>query len=120
MATACRRALRRAICKCNGLNQNWNREYNARQGRYVQSDPIGFQGGINTFVYVNGSPTSRYDLVGLWSPEGHDAIFVTRFQIGSRRPISLFFNKQAASSTRIRRGPISRTCIQWQQWVSHP
>jgi uncharacterized protein RhaS with RHS repeats len=27
-----------------GLNQNWHREYNARQGRYISQDPIGLAG----------------------------------------------------------------------------
>jgi len=49
----------------SGLFQNWNREYNPRIGRYMQSDPTGLQGGINTFAYVEGDPLGSDDVEGL-------------------------------------------------------
>ena len=44
---------------------NFNRDYNPVTGRYVQSDPIGLEGGMNTFVYVNGKPLMYIDSRGL-------------------------------------------------------
>jgi RHS repeat-associated protein len=44
---------------------NINRDYNPVTGRYVQSDPIGFDGGLNTYAYANGNAIKNFDENGL-------------------------------------------------------
>ncbi|ROU08956.1 hypothetical protein D9T17_02430 [Lysobacter enzymogenes] len=48
-----------------GLSYNYFRDYEAGNGRYVQSDLIGLEGGISTYGYVGGIPTTSVDPSGL-------------------------------------------------------
>jgi RHS repeat-associated protein len=48
-----------------GLHYNYYRDYDSTLGRYVQSDPIGLRGGLNTYLYVNANPLIYADPDGL-------------------------------------------------------
>ena len=56
----------------SGLNYNYFRDYDAVTGRYVESDPIGLDGGLNTYAYVGASPFNFMDSAGLlrWTNHG--------------------------------------------------
>jgi RHS repeat-associated protein len=47
------------------LHYNYFRDYNPRTGRYVEADPIGLNGGMNRFGYVQNNLTTRIDFFGL-------------------------------------------------------
>ena len=49
-----------------GLNYNGFRDYDPATGRYIESDPIGLAGGVNTYGYAGGNPVSGIDPLGLW------------------------------------------------------
>ena len=52
----------------SGLHDNWHRTYDPSLGRYLSSDPIGLDGGMNTFGYVGQSPMVNVDPKGLFAP----------------------------------------------------
>jgi RHS repeat-associated protein len=53
--------------KYSGLNYNYYRDYDPSLGRYIQSDPIGLAGGLNTYGYAYQNPLRYID------PKGEDA-----------------------------------------------
>jgi RHS repeat-associated protein len=51
-----------------GLNYNYFRDYEPGTGRYVESDPIGLKGGVNTYGYARGNSLSYSDRYGQFAP----------------------------------------------------
>lgn len=53
-----------------GNHYNYFRDYDPKTGRYLQSDPIGLGGGVNTFSYVGHNPLAYRDSLGLhWASD---------------------------------------------------
>src|SRR5262249_29034201 len=49
-----------------GTHHNYHRDYDPKIGRYVESDPIGLRGGINTYEYVRSNSLRWIDPLGLF------------------------------------------------------
>ncbi|MCU1752682.1 RHS repeat-associated core domain-containing protein [Pseudomonas sp. 6D_7.1_Bac1] len=61
----------------SGLYYNYFRDYDPETGRYVQSDPIGLSGGLNTYAYVEGNPLKYVD------PTGQSALLIPGAEAGA-------------------------------------
>lgn len=53
------------------LHYNARRDYDVSIGRYIESDPIGIWGGLNTYAYVGNRPLTYIDPTGLRNIHGN-------------------------------------------------
>jgi RHS repeat-associated protein len=56
---------RRSSRSSDAEHYNYFRDYDPGIGRYIEADPIGLQGGINSYGYVSARPTRSKDPYGL-------------------------------------------------------
>ena len=49
----------------SGVHYNYYRYYDPSTGRYLRSDPIGLNGGVNTYGYATANPLRNIDPLGL-------------------------------------------------------
>ena len=64
----------------NGLDFMRERFYNPNQGRFLSTDPLGFNGGLNLYQYVFNDPLTNIDIDGL----GRTKIFKVLTKIGNK------------------------------------
>jgi RHS repeat-associated protein len=94
----------------SGLNYNYFRDYEPSTGKYVESDPVGLNGGISTYGYARANPLSFTDPLGLRSRVcckgisilgyvGVRHCYVEQDSGGARTTWGLFGNTRGPTST---------------------
>jgi RHS repeat-associated protein len=66
---------------------NYHRTYDPSTGRYLESDPIGLKGGLNTYGYVGGNPLSGIDPFGLVEWNGKMTVTEASYYVGAATAI---------------------------------
>ena len=89
-----------------GLHYNWHRYYDPEIGRYLRSDPIGLEGGMNLFTYVD-DPINWIDPEGLESEhtKGRRPSSRGKHQKGKRRK---HIDRGGEKGDKVRRPPRKR------------
>ena len=71
-----------------------NRYYSPGLRRFIEPDPIGFEGGMNLYAYVGNDPVNAIDPWGLW---GLGDIIKPLTKYGTKEAVSPLINKYVDS-----------------------
>lgn len=78
-----------------GYHHNGFRDYVPTLGRYVESDPIGLAGGMDTYSYVSGNPLAGVDPKDLRDLESQEVerskVAVSEEEVFKLAPVLVFF-----------------------------
>ena len=80
-----------------GMHYNYFRDYDPSTGRYLSSDPLGIDGGLNTYAYSNLNPVVYFD------PTGGTPVHAVRgiFWIGGRIGTGINYGIQALTGASL-------------------
>ena len=112
-----------------GKHYNFNRDYDPVIGRYVQSDPIGLDGGENTYIYVSDSPLINKDPDGngkiggaikltkkawnhIFNRHVKRGIYVSKGKFKDPKFIKKYINKAIKNPDRVTKQADGRTLIE--------
>jgi len=90
-----------------GLIYFGKRYYDPISGRWMTSDPIGFEGGPNLYAYVLNAPLTHVDLYGLFGLPEFGAITYSQSHLPTFMEPKVQFNSVFTDSFMNRREPIS-------------
>jgi RHS repeat-associated protein len=77
-----------------GFSYNLNRDYMPNLGRYLESDPIGLAGGLNTYRYARANPVRFKDRLGLDEENEQGDADADEFKLASESSYFLRFIAQ--------------------------